>query len=73
MGTDGLHPHTHKVNESLFWTDMLTIVAALGCVISSMCTVLVRPFPFFFSLLDFLLIPTDFLACLFLEFYVLCP
>ncbi|KAL5482986.1 hypothetical protein ACEPAI_8215 [Sanghuangporus weigelae] len=41
LGVDGLKPHGHELNESLFWTDLLSIIAALGCVFSSVCTLLI--------------------------------
>ncbi|ESK84479.1 hypothetical protein Moror_6189 [Moniliophthora roreri MCA 2997] len=34
LGIDGVRPHKH-VNESMLWTDLLTMVAGLGCVVSS--------------------------------------
>ncbi|KAL5512465.1 hypothetical protein ACEPAG_3118 [Sanghuangporus baumii] len=42
LGVDGLKPHDHELNESLFWTDLFSIIAALGCVFSSVCTLLLR-------------------------------
>ncbi|EJD08376.1 uncharacterized protein FOMMEDRAFT_138221 [Fomitiporia mediterranea MF3/22] len=41
LGVDGLKPHDHELNESLFWTDLLSTVAALGCAFSSVCTLLI--------------------------------
>ncbi|KAL5531755.1 hypothetical protein ACEPAF_5317 [Sanghuangporus sanghuang] len=41
LGVDGLKPHNHELNESLFWTDLLSTIAALGCVFSSVCTLLI--------------------------------
>ncbi|KAI5119827.1 hypothetical protein M0805_004762 [Coniferiporia weirii] len=40
LGADGLRPHQH-LNESMFWTDLLSIIAGLGCVFSSACTLLI--------------------------------
>ncbi|KAF9262658.1 hypothetical protein L218DRAFT_1000539 [Marasmius fiardii PR-910] len=34
LGVDGCTPHEH-INESMFWTDILTMVAGFGCVVSS--------------------------------------
>ncbi|KAJ7133688.1 hypothetical protein C8R43DRAFT_643074 [Mycena crocata] len=40
LGADGVHTHAH-VNESMFWTDFLTIIAAFGCCISSAMTLVI--------------------------------
>lgn len=34
LGVDGSRPHQH-INESMLWTDILTMVAGFGCVVSS--------------------------------------
>lgn len=41
LGIDGIRPHKH-VNESMFWTDFLVILAGFGCAISSGITLTVR-------------------------------
>ncbi|KAH9935184.1 uncharacterized protein BXZ73DRAFT_89533 [Epithele typhae] len=40
LAVDGVRPHQH-VNESPFWTEMLTSLAAIGCVVSSAITLVV--------------------------------
>ncbi|KAJ7592193.1 hypothetical protein C8J56DRAFT_932718 [Mycena floridula] len=40
LGVDGVRPHPH-VNENPFWTDVLTIGAAFGCVVSSGITLII--------------------------------
>ncbi|KAG7091317.1 hypothetical protein E1B28_010361 [Marasmius oreades] len=34
LGIDGSRPHQH-INESMLWTDLLTMIGALGCIVSS--------------------------------------
>ncbi|KAH8110422.1 hypothetical protein DFH11DRAFT_1730338 [Phellopilus nigrolimitatus] len=41
LGADGVQAHKHELNESMFWTDLFSIVAGLGCVFSSVCTLLI--------------------------------
>jgi hypothetical protein len=40
LGVDGVRPHQH-INENPFWTDCLTFIAAIGCVISSGITLII--------------------------------
>ncbi|KAJ7152135.1 hypothetical protein C8R46DRAFT_1229000 [Mycena filopes] len=40
LGADGVRPHKH-VNESMVWTDLLTMVAGFGCCISSALTLVI--------------------------------
>lgn len=40
LGLDGVMPR-HVVNESLFWTDILAFASALGCIASSVMTLLI--------------------------------
>ncbi|KAJ7496573.1 hypothetical protein FB451DRAFT_1208118 [Mycena latifolia] len=40
LGADGVRTHSH-INESMLWTDFLTIVAAFGCCISSAMTLVI--------------------------------
>ncbi|KAI0752774.1 hypothetical protein C8Q80DRAFT_1148157 [Daedaleopsis nitida] len=40
LAVDGVRPHQH-VNESPFWTELLTSISALGCVISSAITLVI--------------------------------
>jgi hypothetical protein len=40
LGVDGVRPHIH-INESLLWTDFLTMIAAFGCCISSGITLVI--------------------------------
>ncbi|KAJ3752482.1 hypothetical protein EV361DRAFT_973630 [Lentinula raphanica] len=40
LGIDGSRPHQH-INENPFWTDLLTFIAAIGCIISSGITLII--------------------------------
>ncbi|KAI0740968.1 hypothetical protein C8Q76DRAFT_822563 [Earliella scabrosa] len=40
LAIDGVRPHQH-VNESPFWTELLTSISAIGCVISSAITLVI--------------------------------
>ncbi|KAJ3722186.1 hypothetical protein DFJ43DRAFT_1133864 [Lentinula guzmanii] len=40
LGVDGARPHQH-INENPFWTDFLTFLAAVGCIISSGITLII--------------------------------
>ncbi|KAJ7189000.1 hypothetical protein C8R46DRAFT_1184246 [Mycena filopes] len=40
LGVDGVRPHVH-INESMFWTDFLTMISAFGCCISSAITLVI--------------------------------
>ncbi|KAJ7314232.1 hypothetical protein DFH08DRAFT_756054, partial [Mycena albidolilacea] len=40
LGVDGVRPHKH-INESMIWTDFLTMIAAFGCCISSALTLVI--------------------------------
>ncbi|KAI8978336.1 hypothetical protein BD414DRAFT_422156 [Trametes punicea] len=40
LAVDGIRPHQH-INESLFWTEFLTSIAAVGCMISSAITLVI--------------------------------
>ncbi|KNZ72378.1 hypothetical protein J132_03469 [Termitomyces sp. J132] len=40
LGIDGARPH-HHINESMFWTDLLVMVAGFGCAISSAITLVI--------------------------------
>ncbi|TFK64004.1 hypothetical protein BDN72DRAFT_289768 [Pluteus cervinus] len=40
LGIDGTTPHDH-INESMFWTDLLAMLAGFGCVISSGITLVI--------------------------------
>ncbi|KAJ7286851.1 hypothetical protein C8J57DRAFT_1282187 [Mycena rebaudengoi] len=40
LGIDGLKPH-HHINESMLWTDFLTMTSAFGCSISSALTLVI--------------------------------
>ncbi|KAJ4468363.1 hypothetical protein C8J55DRAFT_203079 [Lentinula edodes] len=40
LGVDGARPHQH-INENPFWTDFLTFIAAVGCMISSGITLII--------------------------------
>ncbi|KAJ7908483.1 hypothetical protein B0H13DRAFT_2016497 [Mycena leptocephala] len=40
LGLDGIRPHKH-INESMLWTDFLTMIAAFGCCISSALTLVI--------------------------------
>ncbi|CAE6480797.1 hypothetical protein ACGC1H_005257 [Rhizoctonia solani] len=42
LAADGIKPgHQHNVNESPFWTDLLMMMGAIGCVVSSIITLLI--------------------------------
>ncbi|KAF5365918.1 hypothetical protein D9758_006667 [Tetrapyrgos nigripes] len=41
LGIDGVRPHVHSINENMLWTDLLAIVAAIGCVVSSAITLVI--------------------------------
>ncbi|KAJ7478637.1 hypothetical protein B0H11DRAFT_2173655 [Mycena galericulata] len=40
LGADGVRAHVH-INESMLWTDFLTMIAAFGCCISSALTLVI--------------------------------
>ncbi|KAF8171882.1 hypothetical protein BJ912DRAFT_109745 [Pholiota molesta] len=40
LGVDGVRPHVH-INESMLWTDFLSMVAGFGCCISSGITLVI--------------------------------
>ncbi|THH29529.1 hypothetical protein EUX98_g4644 [Antrodiella citrinella] len=40
LGVDGVRPHQH-INESGFWTELLTIIGGIGCVVSSGLTLVI--------------------------------
>jgi len=40
LGIDGVRPH-HHINESMLWTDFLTMIAGFGCAISSGITLVI--------------------------------
>jgi len=40
LGIDGVRPHNH-INESMFWTDFLVILAGFGCSVSSAITLVI--------------------------------
>ncbi|KAI0326063.1 hypothetical protein GY45DRAFT_1374235 [Cubamyces sp. BRFM 1775] len=40
LAVDGIRPHQH-VNDSMFWTEFLTSIAAVGCIISSAITLVI--------------------------------
>ncbi|KAJ6534010.1 hypothetical protein DFH09DRAFT_1043608 [Mycena vulgaris] len=40
LGADGVRVHSH-INESMLWTDFLTMIAAFGCCISSAITLVI--------------------------------
>ncbi|KAJ7026874.1 hypothetical protein C8F04DRAFT_1123980 [Mycena alexandri] len=40
LGADGVRAHKH-INESMLWTDFLTMIAAFGCCISSALTLVI--------------------------------
>lgn len=40
LGIDGVRPHQH-VNENMMWTDLLAMIAAIGCVVSSGITLVI--------------------------------
>lgn len=41
IGTDGVIPYGHLINESMFWTDILGMSVAFGCTISATITLLI--------------------------------
>jgi len=41
LAIDGLTPHTHTVNESPMWTDLLTMTSSIGCVVQSAITLMI--------------------------------
>lgn len=41
IGIDGVNPRGHPINESMFWSEILGMSAAFGCIISSTITLLV--------------------------------
>ncbi|KIK60768.1 hypothetical protein GYMLUDRAFT_43375 [Collybiopsis luxurians FD-317 M1] len=40
LGVDGIRPHQH-INSNYFWTDLLTALAGVGCVVSSGITLVI--------------------------------
>ncbi|KAH8096796.1 hypothetical protein BXZ70DRAFT_1009474 [Cristinia sonorae] len=40
LGVDGVRTH-HHINESPFWTELLTMIAGVGCVVSSAITLVI--------------------------------
>ncbi|KAK7038484.1 hypothetical protein R3P38DRAFT_2697166 [Favolaschia claudopus] len=40
LGVDGVRPHKY-INESMVWTDFLTMISAVGCCISSALTLVI--------------------------------
>lgn len=44
LAADGIKPDHNHVNESPFWTDLLAMLGAIGCIVSSIITLLVRAF-----------------------------
>ncbi|KAI0664018.1 hypothetical protein C8Q70DRAFT_214291 [Cubamyces menziesii] len=40
LAIDGIRPHQH-VNDSMFWTEFLASIAAVGCIISSAITLVI--------------------------------
>jgi len=40
LGVDGVRSHNH-INESAFWTDVLIVIAAFGCAVSSGITLVI--------------------------------
>ncbi|KAF5387270.1 hypothetical protein D9757_006829 [Collybiopsis confluens] len=40
LGVDGVRPHQH-INSNYFWTDLLTFIAGVGCVVSSGITLII--------------------------------
>lgn len=40
LGVDGVRPHQH-INESAFWTDFLTFISGIGCIVSSGITLII--------------------------------
>ncbi|KAF8749813.1 hypothetical protein RHS01_09800 [Rhizoctonia solani] len=45
LAADGIKPHHNHVNESPFWTDLLAMLGAIGCIVSSIITLLVHLLP----------------------------
>lgn len=41
LGIDGVRPHDHPINQSMFWTDLFGVTAAFGCIVSSAITLLI--------------------------------
>ncbi|CAE6383914.1 unnamed protein product [Rhizoctonia solani] len=41
LAADGIKPHHNHVNESPFWTDLLAMLGAIGCIVSSIITLLI--------------------------------
>lgn len=41
LSIDGLRPHTHTLNESMMWTDLLVIASGIGCVVQSVITLMI--------------------------------
>ncbi|CCA77764.1 hypothetical protein PIIN_02986 [Serendipita indica DSM 11827] len=41
LATDGILPGDKPINTSPFWTDLLSMTGAIGCVVSSMLTLLI--------------------------------
>ncbi|QRW12979.1 transmembrane protein [Ceratobasidium sp. AG-Ba] len=41
LAADGIKPSHNHVNESPFWTDLLAMLGAIGCIVSSIITLLI--------------------------------
>ncbi|KAG9083347.1 hypothetical protein FRC07_013937, partial [Ceratobasidium sp. 392] len=41
LAADGIKPDHNHVNESPFWTDLLAMLGAIGCIVSSIITLLI--------------------------------
>ncbi|CCO37954.1 hypothetical protein BN14_12114 [Rhizoctonia solani AG-1 IB] len=41
LSADGIKPHHNHVNESALWTDLLAMLGAIGCIVSSIITLLI--------------------------------
>ncbi|KAG8735362.1 hypothetical protein FRC10_010681 [Ceratobasidium sp. 414] len=41
LAADGIKPNHNHVNESPFWTDLLAMLGAIGCIVSSIITLLI--------------------------------
>jgi len=41
LSADGIKPNHNHVNESAFWTDLLAMLGAIGCIVSSIITLLI--------------------------------
>ncbi|CAE6515353.1 unnamed protein product [Rhizoctonia solani] len=41
LAADGIKPTHNHVNESPFWTDLLAMLGAIGCIVSSIITLLI--------------------------------